>query len=153
MTGPVRHVEFDRHAPVESWPAEAIEALLDRGGVDDWHMLATEIRRSPWGRVARIVEQIIGWNDHGSVDVLMGSIVEGARADVTEDGRGRYAAHVRALRERTGLSLRQFASLAGTSAARLSAYERGLTAPTTDVLARLEHAAEVATSGDVQAEV
>lgn len=150
MTGPVRHVDFDHQAPVESWPAEAVEALLDRGGLDEWHLLATEIRRSPWGRVARIVEQIIGWNDHGSVDVLMGSVLEGARTDVTDRGRGRYADHVRSLREGTGLSLRQFASLAGTSAARLSAYERGLTAPTTEVLGRLEHAAEVAAASEVQ---
>lgn len=150
MTGRVRHVDFDDRGPVGSWPAEAIEALLDRGGVDDWHTLATEIRRSPWGRVARIVDQIIGWDEHGSIDVLMGSILEGARADVTDRGRGRYADHVRALREGTGLPLRQFASLAGTSAARLSAYERGLTAPTTEVLARLEHAAEVAAAEGTQ---
>lgn len=148
MTGPVRHVDFEPRTAVDSWPAEAIEALLDRGGVDEWHTLATEIRRSPWGRVARIVDQIVGWHDHGSVDVLMGSITEAARADVAERGRRRYAAHVRALRQITGYSLREFASLAGTSAARLSAYERGLTAPTTEVLGRLEHAAEVAAPTD-----
>ncbi|MFP5331992.1 MAG: helix-turn-helix domain-containing protein [Acidimicrobiia bacterium] len=143
MTNRIRHVEFDPTAPVDSWPAEAIEALLDRGGVDDWHVLATEIRRSPWGRVARIVEQIIGWEEHGSVDVLMRTILGAARAAVAERGRKAYAAHVRALRKGTGMSLKDFAALAGTSAARLSAYERGLTAPTTDVLGRLEHAARI----------
>ncbi len=39
------------------------------------------------------------------------------------------------------MTLREFALEAGTSASRLSDYERAKVAPTTDVLARLEHVA------------
>ncbi len=41
------------------------------------------------------------------------------------------------------MTLRQFAAAAGTSASRLSDYENAKVAPTTDVLARLGHVAEV----------
>jgi len=39
------------------------------------------------------------------------------------------------------MTLRQLARAAGTSASRLSDYENAKVAPTTDVLARLQHAA------------
>lgn len=144
MSTAFRNVEFDSMRPITDWPAEAVETMLDRGGVDDWHLITVEIRRSPWGRVARIVEGIVEWGSHGAVDSLMASIITRARAEVSSAGRSRYATYIRELRAGSGLSLRDFAALAGTSAARLSSYERGQTAPTTDVLGRLEHAARVA---------
>lgn len=51
------------------------------------------------------------------------------------------AAAIRTARQRAGLSLREFARLAGTSHATLLAYERGLKVPRTDTLARLLRAA------------
>lgn len=142
----IRHVEVDQEAPLREWPAEAIETLVDRGGLSDWRRLAAEIRRSPWGRVARMVETVVSWAEHPGLDDVLGSIVDRARAEVTEAGRRRWADEVRSLRARTGLSMREFAALAGTSASRLSDYENGRVAPTTDTLARLEHAAAVAVS-------
>ena len=68
-------------------------------------------------------------------------IDRGTRRALSADGRDRYAKAIREMRRSTGLSLRAFAALAGTSAARLSDYEHGRTSPTTEVLARLEHAA------------
>jgi DNA-binding transcriptional regulator YiaG len=136
-------VTFDASTPPETWPAEAIEALLDRGTFDDWQRLAEEIHRSPWGRVARIVETITTWGELGSVDHLMRSVIEAAREMVSTAGRTRHADRIRTLRQGTGLTLRDFAKLAGTSAARLSAYERGLTSPTTEVVGRIEHAAGI----------
>jgi DNA-binding transcriptional regulator YiaG len=137
-------VAFDGSTPPETWPAEAIEALLDRGTFDDWQRLAEEIHRSPWGRVARIVETITTWGELGAVDHLMRSVIDSARATVSAAGRMRHADRIRTMRRETGLTLRDFAKLAGTSAARLSAYERGLTSPTTEVLGRIEHAAAIA---------
>ncbi|MGH8998552.1 MAG: helix-turn-helix domain-containing protein [Acidimicrobiia bacterium] len=56
-------------------------------------------------------------------------------------GRARWAEYVRSLRAGSGLSMRAFAALAGTSASRLSDDENGRVSPTTDALTRLEHAA------------
>jgi hypothetical protein len=54
----------------------------------------------------------------------------------------RGAEQIRAWRAQTGLTLRQFAYAAGTSASRLSDYENAKVSPTTDVLGRLGHVAK-----------
>lgn len=140
----VRNVDVDPDAAVRDWPFEAIHAAIDRGSLADWRRLAAEIRIAPWGQVARAVEDITAWAEHPGVDQALRAVVERARADVVTDGRARWAAWVRSLRHRTGLPMRAFARLAGTSGSRLSDYENGRVAPTTDTLARLEHAARVA---------
>lgn len=134
-----RNVELDGEAEVADWPPEALEIALDRGGIGEWKKVAVEIRRQPWGGTARTVEEIAGWDEHPGVDALFAKIIDDARQRVVEQGRRRWAEHVGRLRASTGLSLAAFAGLAGTSASRLSTYERGHVAPTTDVLARLEH--------------
>lgn len=139
-----RNLDLDPMTPVALWPPEAIVTALDRGSLVVWRRLAAEIRRSPWGALARTVDEIAAWGDHASIDLLMRDIVAVARAEVTTSGRRRWADHIAALRRSTGLSLRAFAALAGTSAPRLSDYERAKVAPTTDVVGRLEHAARTA---------
>ncbi|QBI20778.1 XRE family transcriptional regulator [Egibacter rhizosphaerae] len=133
-----RHVDASPEDPVETWPGEAIQAALERGGLSDWRRLAAAIRADPWGRVARVVEEIAGWGELYGVDALMQRVIASARRDVDAAARARYAAVVRDARARTGLSLRAFARLVGTSSSRMSEYERGRTAPTTEVLGRIE---------------
>ena len=137
-----RNVDVDSSAPPERWPAEAIETLLDRGSLSDWRRLREAIDRDPWGPVARVTENVVGWGEHYGVDALMSAAIRHAREDVTLRGRAEYAARIRCWREQTGMTLQQFARLAGTSASRLSDYENAKVAPTTDVLARLEHVAD-----------
>ncbi len=143
-----RNLDVDPASPVASWPAEALEIALDRGSLGDWRRLAAEIRRSPWGRVARTVEDIAGWGEHDAVDALMLSILERARAKAATDARQRYADHLRELRTGHGLTLVEVARLAGTSASRLSAYERAHVAPTTEVLGRIERAVQLAVEAE-----
>lgn len=142
MTTIFRNVEFNRKVPVDQWPAEAIETMMDRGSLSDWRVLAKAIRRSPWGRTARLVEAIAGWGEHYGVDALMSSVIRRARQDVDERARAGYAGQIRSWREQTGMTLREFASLAGTSASRLSAYENARVAPTTDILGRIREMAK-----------
>jgi DNA-binding transcriptional regulator YiaG len=132
-----RNVDFDRALALDEWPAEAIETLIDRGSLADWRLLVAAIRRSPWGPAARTAETVAGWGEHYGVDALLERAIGDARADVTQAGRAHYAAQIRAWRAQTGMTLRQFAAAAGTSASRLSDYEHAKVAPTTDVLGRL----------------
>jgi DNA-binding transcriptional regulator YiaG len=141
MTVRFRNLDFDSTAPLDQWPAEAIETLLDRGSLSDWRRLADAIRRNPWGPAARTTETVVAWGEHYGVDALMSNVIRHAREDVTLRGRSEYAAQIRSWRARTGLTLRQFALAAGTSASRLSDYEHAKVAPTTDVLGRLAHVA------------
>jgi DNA-binding transcriptional regulator YiaG len=136
-----RNVDFDPATPLDRWPAEAIETIMDRGSLSDWRRLAQAIRRNPWGPAARAAETVASWGEHYGVDALMANMIVRAREDVALRGRSEYAARIRGWRARTGMTLAQFASAAGTSASRLSAYENAKVAPTTDVLGRLEHAA------------
>lgn len=137
-----RNVDVDPTDPVDTWPDEAIETALDRGSLSDWRRLAEAIRSDPWGSLARTVENVAGWDEHYGVDPLMLRLVARARRNVDGAARARYADVIRAARQRTGLSLRAFARLAGTSPSRLSDYENARTAPTTDVLGRIERVAQ-----------
>jgi DNA-binding transcriptional regulator YiaG len=136
-----RNLDFDSDAPVDEWPAEAIETVIDRGSLSDWRQLAHAIRRNPWGPAARTAETVVSWDEHYGVDALIARVIRRAREDVAMWGRAEYAAQIRAWRAHTGMTLRQFARAAGTSASRLSDYEHAKVAPTTDVLARLRHVA------------
>jgi DNA-binding transcriptional regulator YiaG len=147
MTVRFRNLDFDSTAPMDRWPAEAIETVIDRGSLSDWRRLADAIRHNPWGPAARMTETVVAWGEHYGVDALMSGVIRHAREDVTLQGRAEYAAHIRSWRTQTGMTLRQFALEAGTSASRLSAYENAKVAPTTDVLGRLRHVAETHARG------
>jgi DNA-binding transcriptional regulator YiaG len=139
MTVQFRNLDIDTTQPIDQWPAEAIETLIDRGSLSDWRRLAAAIRHNPWGPAARTAESIVAWGEHYGVDALMGRVIIRAREEVTQRGRAQYAAQIRSWRTESGMTLRQFARAAGTSASRLSDYENAKVAPTTDVLARLSH--------------
>jgi DNA-binding transcriptional regulator YiaG len=149
MTLKFRNIDFDVHAPVDEWPAEAIEIVIDRGSYSDWRHLAEAIRHNPWGPAARTTENVISWGEHYGVDALMSRVIQRARQDVALTGRTKYAKQIRDWRAQTGMTLRQFAHAAGTSASRLSDYENAKVAPTTDVLGRLSHAAAISLSEGV----
>jgi DNA-binding transcriptional regulator YiaG len=133
-----RNVDVDTSRPADDWPAEALEIVLDRGALGDWRHLSTAIRANPWGPAARAIEQAAASADHYGIDQVMLDLIRDARAQVDRSARQRYAKRIKSLRRRTGLSQREFARLVGTSASRLSDYENGKVAPTTDVLGRIE---------------
>jgi DNA-binding transcriptional regulator YiaG len=138
-----RNLDFDPRAPLDQWPAEAIETLLDRGTRSDWQRLAAAIRANPWGPAARMAETVVAWGEHYGADALMAGVIRHARAQIALDARAEYAARIRAWRAQTGMTLTQFARAAGTSASRLSDYEHAKVAPTTDALGRLRHVLEL----------
>jgi DNA-binding transcriptional regulator YiaG len=142
MTVRFRNLDFDSTLPLDRWPAEAVETAMDRGSLSDWRRLAEAIRQNPWGPAARTAETVAGWGEHYGVDALIANVVRRAREDVAMRGRAEYAARIRSWRAQTGMTLRQFALAAGTSASRLSDYEHAKVAPTTDVLGRLSYVAE-----------
>lgn len=138
MTISFRNVEVDETAPLDTWPPEAIEILVDRGNLSDWRRLAAALADDPWGPLARTVEEIISLDCHYGVDRILDRVLRRERERRTLSGRRRYADHLRGLRRAAGMTMRELAAAAGTSAARISDYENARVAPTTDVLARLE---------------
>ncbi len=142
MTMRFRNLDLNTSEPMDLWPAEAIETVIDRGSLSDWRQLADAIRRNPWGPAARTAETVASWGEHYGVDALMSRLIHHAREEVTRRGRAQYAAQIRSWRTHSGMTLRQFARAAGTSASRLSDYENAKVSPTTDVLSRLSHVAD-----------
>ena len=65
-----RNLDFDPAAPLDEWPAEAIQTLIDRGSLSDWRRLAAAIEVNPWGPAARTTETVVAWGEHYGVDIL-----------------------------------------------------------------------------------
>lgn len=136
-----RNVDADPADDVRTWPYEALVTAIDRGLVPDWQPIFAEIRRSPWGPVARRVERYLGYRETDGVSTLFRLAVEQARADADRADRDDVATRIRTAVEASGLTNAEFASLVGTSASRLSTYLSGKVSPSAAMLLRMERAA------------
>lgn len=142
MTAAFRNVEGSPEQPVERWPYEALVATIERGGVHDWLVLIDAIERSPWGTVARRVEEYLDYENPYGVGPLLRRSIARARADAEARERAVVAARVRSLMQRSGLSREQFARAVGTSRSRLSTYASGKVVPAATLLVRMEAVAD-----------
>jgi len=137
-----RNVDASPEDDVRTWPYEALVAVIDRGLVGDWQPIFAELRRSPWGRVARRVEQYLSYREPDAVSTLFALAIERARADADQADRAEVAARVRDAVTRSGLTNAEFARLVGTSASRLSTYLSGKVTPSAAMLVRIQRAAQ-----------
>jgi hypothetical protein len=110
MTTRFRNLDFDPTRPLDAWPQEAIETLIDRGMLPDWRALAAAIRRNPWGSAARTAERVTSYGEHYGVDALITDVIHRARTQIDLQTRAHYAQEIRAWRASTG-RLRHIASL------------------------------------------
>lgn len=136
-----RNVDGSPEDDVRTWPYEALVTVIDRGLVGDWRPIFAELRRSPWGRVARRVEQYLSYREPDGVSTLFALAIERARVDADQADRAEVAARVRDAVTRSGLTNAEFARLVGTSASRLSTYLSGKVTPSAAMLVRIERAA------------
>jgi DNA-binding transcriptional regulator YiaG len=132
-----RNVEADPNEPVEQWPYEALVTALERGGLRQWRRVAAEIRRRPWGRTARSVEDYASYTQPSAVTALLLRSVARARSAALRAESLEVAAEVRALVASSGLSRGEFAAAVGTSASRLSTYCTGSVTPSAGLMVRM----------------
>ncbi len=142
-----RNVDASPRDDVTTWPYEALVTAIDRGLVPDWQPIFAEIRRFPWGPVARRVERYLTYREPDGVSVLFREAIERARADAAQSERAEVAARVRAAVARSGLSAARFAELVGTSASRLNTYTSGSVVPSASMLVRIERTAGALDAG------
>jgi len=135
-----RNVDAAPSDDVRTWPYEALVIAIDRGLVADWQPVFAEVRRSPWGRVARRVERYLAYREPDGVSTLFALAIKGARERAEKAERAEVAARVRDAVNRSGLTNRDFARLVGTSAPRLSTYLSGRVTPSAALLLRIERA-------------
>ncbi len=136
-----RNVDADPADDVGTWPYEALVTAVDRGLVPDWRPVFAEIRRSPWGPVARRVERYLRYRDPDGVSTLFALAVDRARKEIETADRAEVAARIRTAVERAGVTKAEFAASVGTSASRLSTYLSGKVTPSAALLMRIERTA------------
>lgn len=137
-----RNVDATPTDDVRSWPYEALVTVIDRGLVEDWQPIFVEVRRSPWGKVARRVEKYLSYRESDGVSALFALAIERARKTVEKADRDEVAARVRDAVATSGLINADFARQVGTSASRLSTYLTGQVTPSAAMLIRIERTAE-----------
>lgn len=137
-----RNVDASPEDPVEAWPAEAVRAALERGGLAQWRRLAAVVRGDPWGPVARRVQEAVATDPPYGSGPLMDEVLSDARAEAARSERETAAAEVRALVAGSGLTRADFARRIGTSASRLSTYLAGSVSPSAALMVRMRRAAQ-----------
>lgn len=138
-----RNVDASPRAPVSSWPVEAIQTALERGGISDWRRLAAEIQDQPWGTLARRIEGVLAYSRPYGIDKAMERVISGAREAAEATERETVAAEVNDLIRASGLSRTEFASRMGTSPSRLSTYATGKVVPSAALLLRMRRVSEL----------
>lgn len=141
MSVTFRNVHASPADDVQTWPYEALVTVIDRGLVQDWQPLFAEMRRSPWGKVARRVERYLSYREPDGASTLFALAIERARFDAEHADRTEVASRIRQAVSDSGLTGGEFARLAGTSASRLSTYCGGKVTPSAAMLVRIERIA------------
>lgn len=143
MTMAFRNVDASPEDPVRTWPYEGLIEVVERGLIGDWKPILAEIRRDPWGVVARRVERWAAQSPQEPAAPFFALVVSRARQDTHEQERADVARRVREAIDRSGLTASDFALQVGTSASRLSTYASGRVMPSASMLLRMERVAEV----------
>jgi len=132
-----RNVDAAVDDPVDTWPAEAVRAALERGGLSHWRRMRAAIEADPWGPLARRVEEGITIDPPYGTGPLFAELLAGARRRAEAAERVVVAAEIRDLLEESGLTRAEFASRVGTSTSRLSTYLTGSVVPSAALLVRM----------------
>jgi hypothetical protein len=123
--------------PVEFWPTAAIRSALQSGDIETWKRVATALKRDPYGRTARQVEEVLeGTRPYGIAKALW-EVLERARTHLEANERAEVARHVRLLMERSGLGQPEFASRIGVAPEDLAAYLDGSASPSASLMIRM----------------
>ena len=136
-----RNLDITPDAPVSSWPTEAVQAALERGDLEQWRRIVTEVKRDPWGRTARRLEEVLSYSRPYGIADVMDVVLARARRRVEDREREQVAAEVREAIARSGLSRSEFASRIGTSPSRLSTYATGKVTPSATMMLRMRKVA------------
>lgn len=123
--------------PVEFWPTAAIRAALEKDDLAVWQRIVTAIKRDPYGRTARQVEEVLETARPYGVSKAMAEVLTRTRDHLEASERAEVARHVRMLLERSGLAAQEFASRIGVPNDEFSAYLSGKTSPAASLMIRM----------------
>lgn len=123
--------------PVEFWPTSAIRSALETGDITVWQRIVVAIKRDPFGRTARQVEEVLEHAEPLGVSKALSEVLTRSRAHLEANERAEAARHVQMLLDRSGLSEQEFASRIGVPAADLAIYLDGKISPPASLMIRM----------------
>jgi len=123
--------------PVEFWPTAAIRDALQSGDITVWQRIVVAIKRDPFGRTARQVEEVLTSAAPYGVSQALTEVLTRARNHMEHNERTEAARHVRLLMERSGLTVDEFASRSGVSAEQFAAYLNAGFSPPASLMIRM----------------
>ena len=123
--------------PVEFWPTSAIRTALETDDLTVWQRIVVAIKRDPFGRTARQVEEVLESSKPFGVSKALAEVLARTRAHLEANECEEVARQIRLLVERSGLGVPEFASRIGVTADELAAYLEGTTSPSASLLVRM----------------
>ena len=135
MTRPTEPPVDDR--PVEFWTTASIRLALESGDIAVWQRIVVAVKRDPYGRTARQVEEVLETAAPYGVSLALSEVLARARSHLEANERTEAARHVRLLMERSGLTEPEFASRIGSSREELTAYLDGTVSPAASLMIRM----------------
>lgn len=123
--------------PVEFWPTATIRAALQSGDITVWQRIVVAIKRDPYGRTARQVEEVLEAAAPYGVSKALIEVLMRARSHLEANERTEAARHVRLLTDRSGLSQDEFASRIGVAGADFAAYLDATVSPPASLMIRM----------------
>ena len=127
----------DGDQAVEFWPTAAIRSALQGGDIATWKRIAAALKRDPYGRTARQVEEVLEGTQPYGISKALWEVLERARIHLEANERAEVARHVRLLIDRSGLGEEEFASRIGVSPEDLGTYLDGSISPTSALMIRM----------------
>ena len=118
---PVRRPPNDDR-PVEFWPTAAIRAALETDDLTVWQRIVVAIKRDPYGRTARQVEEVLETVRPYGVSKALAEVLTRTREHLEANERAEVARHIQVLMERSGLGPAEFASRIGVPTEEFATY-------------------------------
>ena len=122
---------------MEFWPTASIRAALHSGDITVWQRIVVAIKRDPYGRTARQVEEVLETAAPHGVSQALTEVLARARSHMEANERTEAARHVRILRDRSGLSDQEFASRSGVDVEDFASYLDGSVSPPASLMIRM----------------
>ncbi len=124
--------------PVEHWPTSAIRTALHAGDISVWQRIVIAIKRDPFGRTARQVEEVLADAPDQGISRALAEVLTRTRQHLENDERAEGARRIRLLFGRSGLSRQEFASRIGVPATDLETYLDGGVSPPVSLVIRMQ---------------
>lgn len=123
--------------PVEFWPTSAIREALETDDLTVWQRIVVAIKRDPYGRTARQVEEVLDNAPPYGVSKALDEVLTRTRTQLEANECAEVGRHIHMLLQRSGLGQDEFASRIGIPADQFATYLQGTNSPAASLMIRM----------------